>query len=276
MTNDTDIKGPDREVTVNTWNGQINVRVRIAGEGPSVVYFHPAGGLYWDEFLNDLAKSHTVYAPELPGTTPGDPYAIHKVATYTELLLIYEEVLRKLDLQGCVAIGQSMGGMIACDLAAYFQTLFSHLICLAPCGLWREDAPIGIADLYATAPEKIPGFLFKDPSIAGAQAMFALPEAPEEVPTHVAHGVWSLGCAGKFLWPVPDHGLRSRMHRISIPTLVLWGRDDQVVPSVYAEDFGTGIKHCEVRIYENCGHIPQMEQLDETLNDVRNFISQRV
>ena len=273
MSNDTEIKVPEKDEIVSAWNGEIDIRVRIAGSGPAVVYFHPAAGLYWDDFLTDMARDYTIYAPELPGTTPGDPYAIHKVATYTDLLLIYEEVLRKLDLHGAVAIGQSMGGMIASDLASYYPDLFSRLICLAPCGLWREDAPVGIADLYAAAPEDIPACLFQNPSLPAAQAMFALPEDAAEVPKHVAQSVWSLGCAGKFLWPFPDHGLRSRLHRISTPTLILWGRDDKVVSSVYTEDFASGIDNCEVRIYENCGHIPQMEKLDETLADVRSFIS---
>ncbi len=273
MSDKPNIVGPQRDETVSVWNGEINMRVRIAGSGPALVYFHPAAGLYWDEFLDELARDYTVYAPELPGTTPGDPYAIHKVATYNDLLLMYEEVVQKLDLGGAIAIGQSMGGMIACDLAAYFPTLFSRLVALAPCGLWRDDAPLGLADLYAAPPETIPGFVFKDPSLPGAQAMFALPEDPEAIPAHVAQNVWALGCAGKFLWPFPDHGMRSRLHRVSVPTLVIWGRDDRVVPAVYAEDFSQAIKGSEVRVYENCGHIVQIEQLDNTLADVRQFIS---
>ena len=273
MSNNTTLKGPEQDETVSVWNGEIDMRVRIAGSGPALVYFHPAAGLYWDEFLDKLAEDYTVYAPELPGTTPGDPYAIHKVGNYNDLLLMYEELLRKLDLGGAIAVGQSMGGMIACDLAAYFPTLFSRLVGLAPCGLWRDDAPLGLADLYAAAPEALPGYVFKDPSIPAAQAMFALPENPEDIPMHVAQSVWNLGCAGKFLWPFPDTGMRSRLHRISIPTLIVWGRDDRVVPAVYAEDFASGIENCEARIYENCGHILQMEKIDDAVADVKGFIS---
>ncbi|WP_321390278.1 alpha/beta hydrolase [Emcibacter sp.] len=273
MSNNTNIKGPEKDETVSVWNDKINMRVRIAGSGPALIYFHPAAGLYWDEFLDRLAQDYTVYAPEVPGTTPGDPYSIHKVDSYTDLLLMYEELVRKLDLTGAIAVGQSMGGMIACDLASYFPTLFSRLIGLAPCGLWRDDAAPGLADLYAAAPDKIPGFLFKDPSLPGAQAMFTPPENPADIPMFVAQSVWNLGCAGKFLWPFPDTGLRSRLHRITIPALILWGREDRVMPSVYAEDFGSGISNCQVRVYEDCGHILQMEKLDDALADVRNFIS---
>jgi len=273
MSNNTNIKGPEREETISAWNGEVNVHVRIAGSGPALVYFHPASGLYWDEFLDNLAQSYTVYAPEMPGTTPGDPYAIHKIDEYRDMLLIYEEVIRKLKLTGATAIGLSMGGMVACDLAAQYTSMFSKLVAFAPSGLWRDDAPVGIADVYVAPPEQLPSWLFKDPTIPAAQAMMAPPSNPEEVPAYVAQAVWTLGCAGKFMWPFPEHGLRGRLHRISIPTLVLWGKDDRLIPAVYAEDFGIGINNCEVHVYDDCGHILQIEKLDKTLADVRQFIS---
>ncbi|HMO67414.1 MAG TPA: alpha/beta hydrolase [Novosphingobium sp.] len=272
MSNSEGAGGPQRDETVSVWNDQIRMRVRIAGSGPPLVYFHPAAGLQWDAFLDALAQSHTVYAPELPGTTPGDPYAIYRIDAYSDLVLLYEEALRKLGVKGAVAVGQSMGGMIACDLAAVYPDIFTMLVCLAPVGLWRDDAPPAIAELYASSPDRIPGFVFHDPSSPAAQAMFALPSDPDQIPAAVSQAVWTLGCAGKFLWPFPEHGLRGRLHRIAVPTLVLWGRDDRLVPAVHAQDFQAGISDCSVRIYEDCGHVLQVEQLDRALDDVRAFI----
>lgn len=273
MSNLTTIQGPDRDETINAWNGQLNVRVRIAGSGPALVYFHPASGLYWDEFLDNLAQHFTVYAPELPGTTPGDPYAIHRVNNYNDLLLIYEEVIRSLGLQAASVVGLSMGGMVACDLASYFPSLFSHLVALAPAGLWRDDSPPAVADVYVAPPDQVPAYLFKDPSIPAAQAMLALPENPEDIPAHIAQAVWSLGCAGKFMWPFPDHGLRDRLHRIAIPALVLWGSDDKLIPAIYAEDFAMEIQNCDVRVYEDCGHMLQMEKRHQALSDITGFLA---
>lgn len=272
MSNSAIGSGPERDEIVSVWNDQIKLRVRIAGKGPALVYFHPAAGLHWDAFLDGLARDYTVYAPELPGTTPGDPYAIYRIDEYSDLVLLYEEALRKLGLKGAVAVGQSMGGMIACDLAATFPDLFSKLVCLAPVGLWRDDAPVAIAELYSSSPDRIPGFVFNDPSNPAAQAMFALPDDPAQIPGAVAQSVWTLGCAGKFLWPFPEHGLRGRLHRIAAPTLVLWGRQDRLVPAVLADDFKAGIAGCEVRLYDHCGHILQIEQLDRALADVRAFL----
>ena len=62
-----------QERTVSVWRDTIQPRVKIAGSGPPVVFFHGATGLQWDPFLDALAEHFTVYAPEHPGTSPGDP-----------------------------------------------------------------------------------------------------------------------------------------------------------------------------------------------------------
>jgi pimeloyl-ACP methyl ester carboxylesterase len=56
----------------------------------------------------------------------------------------------------------------------------------------------------------------------------------------------SLGAAAKFLWPIPDKGLKKRIHRITAPTLVVWGERDALVPPVYAEEFRTRIRDARV------------------------------
>ncbi len=267
------IKGPQRSETLDVLNGRIKLQVKIAGSGPALVYFHPAAGLYWDEFLDRLAEKYTVYAPELPGTSAGDPYAIKQIDDFADLLLMYEEAIHLLGLDKPIAVGQSLGGMIAVDLAAHFRDLFSHLVLLAPGGLWREDLPYKLIELYGAKPEEIPGYLFHDFSLPRAQAMLALPENPELIPKHIAASVWALGCSGKFLWPFAEHGLAKRLHRIATPTLVVWGKNDVLVPVGYAELFAEGIENCQVQIYENCGHIPQIEKFEETTAVVLDFIA---
>jgi pimeloyl-ACP methyl ester carboxylesterase len=187
------IKGPAKETKIPVWNGRINMNVKIAGKGPAIVYFHPAGGLYWDPFLDRLADKFTIYAPELPGTTVGDPYAIHKVDDFHDLLLCYEEVLEKLDLSQPCAIGQSFGGMIACDLAAHFRQLFRKLVLLDAVGLWRDDTPVQTTRMMAEPPDKVPEYLFFDPSIPAARAMFTPPADIDVAAKQIAGFVWALG-----------------------------------------------------------------------------------
>ena len=87
------------ERTVSVWRDQIRPRVKIAGQGPPLVFFHGAYGLAWDPFLDTLAKSNTVYAPEHPGTTPGDPDAIRLLDDLWDLVLYYYEIFDQLGLE---------------------------------------------------------------------------------------------------------------------------------------------------------------------------------
>lgn len=269
---DVIIKGPNREEKISVWGGEIELLVKVAGSGPAIVYLHPAGPLVWDQFLDRLAENHTVYAPLLPGTTPGDPYAIYKVNNYEELILIYEEAIRKLNLDSPVVIGQSMGGMIACDLAAAYPSMFKRVVALAPAGMWREEYPVAIADLYRASPEELPAMLFNDPNSPGARTMMALPSDPEDIPGAIAYFVWGLGCSSKFIWPIPERGLKRRLHRIKAPSLILWGEQDKVMPAAYIEDFANGIKDCRTSVFENCGHVLQVDRLEETVSAVCDFI----
>ena len=148
--------GPDavRDEMVEVWDGRLRLHVKVAGDGPPLLFFHPLAGLAWQPLLDRLARRHTVYAPEHPGTSPGDPQAIREVQTYWELLLIYTELAGKLGLglSGRRHSATAFGGMVAADLAACFPRLFSRLVLLSPLGLWRDDAPIPLMEMVSGPP----------------------------------------------------------------------------------------------------------------------------
>jgi len=261
-----------RDEVVEVCEGRLQLHVKVAGDGPPVVFFHPLSGLEWQPLLDRLAEGHTVYAPEHPGTSPGDPQAIREVHTFWELLLAYEEALRALGLERPAVVGMSFGGMVAADLAASFPDALSRLVLLSPIGLWRDDAPIPLVEMITGPPEDLPTYLFKRPESDAARALMALPEDPDQVPTAIAQGAWNVGCTTKFAWPIADHGLARRLHRIGVPTLVLWGRDDALVPSVCAEEFGTRIKGSRVEVLDDCGHALQGDQPELTVNLITEFL----
>ena len=82
-----------RDETVEVWDSRLRLHVKIAGDGPPLLYFHPLHGLTWSPLFDRLARRYTVYAPEHPGTSPGDPQAIREVRTFGELLLVYDEAI---------------------------------------------------------------------------------------------------------------------------------------------------------------------------------------
>jgi pimeloyl-ACP methyl ester carboxylesterase len=258
------------ERTVTVWGGKLELTVQVAGAGQPLLYLHPAAGLHWDPFLDWLAEDHTVYAPQAPGTTPGRPEAVGAVDDLWDLVLAYEEMIRALGLERPVAIGESFGGMLACELAAHFPGLLSRLVVFAPVGLWLDEHPV--ANWVAAAPEEIPALLFHDPGSEAARAATALPDDPDAMVAAIASTAWAIGCTSKFVWPIPDKGLAKRLHRVTTPTLVIWGKQDALVPSAYGAEFGRRIVGSRVEVLDDCGHIPRVEQRERTLALVGEFL----
>lgn len=255
------------EETIRIWAGGLAIRVKTSGSGAPLVYLHRAAGLRWDPFLAGLAEHRRVYAPEFPGSSPDDPYAVHVIDDICDLVLAYEEVIRGLGLERPVLIGHSFGGMLAAELAAHFPALPARLVLVSPLGLWRPDAPVGNW-LVTPATE-----LFHDPSTEPARAALATPSDPLAAQTAAVGAVWASGCAAKFAWPIPDRGLRARLHRIAAPTLIVWGRHDRVVPAAYANEFAAAIPSASVAFIEDSGHFPQIENLGRTSEVITDFLS---
>ena len=94
------------------------------------------------------------------------------------------------------------------------------------------------------------------------QKVIKMPDDPKQVAVITADFVWALGATGKFVWPIPDKGLKKRLHRVKAPTMIVWGEDDALVSSVYAEKFAARIGNSRIEIIKDCGHVPQVERLD--------------
>jgi pimeloyl-ACP methyl ester carboxylesterase len=65
------------------------------------------------------------------------------------------------------------------------------------------------------------------------------------------------------------------MHRISAPTLILWGEHDRLISSLYAQEFAERIAGSRVEIIKGAGHVPQWEQLDAVRPVVLGFLNGR-
>lgn len=258
----------DRYVT--TLRDEVNTRVLVAGSGPPVVFLHGAMGLTWDPFLDSLAERHTVYAPELPGTSPGDPDAIKALDDMWDLVLHYYDLLDRLGLESAAVVGHSFGGMVAAEIAATDPKRVSRLALISPVGLWRDDMPV--AQFMTMSPEEVAEIAFADPGGELAQQFLALPEDETEMQDLLIKTVWSQACAAKFMWPLPDKGLRKRLYRITAPTLIVWGKADRLAPPGYADEFAKRIADARVELLDGAAHLPQLEQQAATSRLVGDFL----
>jgi pimeloyl-ACP methyl ester carboxylesterase len=256
--------------TIPVKHCNFEAKVKTAGSGPPLLYLHAAGGPIWDPFIEGLCERYTVFAPHHPGTGETARDAIYSVENLWDLLLIYEETLDALGLKSVPVIGTSFGGMMACELAAHRPERVTKMVLLDPIGLWREDAPV--TQYMLLPPEKLVAVLYKDLSSEPVQQALQMPTDPKELATATADLVWALGATGKFVWPIPDKGLKKRLHRVTASTLIIWGDDDQLVSSVYAKEFADRIANSRIEIVKNCGHVPQVEHLGVVKPLINKFL----
>jgi pimeloyl-ACP methyl ester carboxylesterase len=256
--------------TIPVRHCNFEAKVKVGGSGPPLLYLHAAAGPIWDPFVEGLCERYTVYAPHHPGTGETVRESIYAVESLWDLLLIYDEILDALNLSTVRVVGTSFGGMMACEIAAHRPERVTKLITLDPIGLWRDDAPV--AQYMLMTPEQLVTTLYKHLDSPAVQAALQMPSDPKQIAVVTADLVWALGATGKFVWPIPDKGLKKRLHRVKAPTMIVWGEDDALISAVYAEEFATRIANSRIEIIKDCGHVPQVERLEVLGPMVKSFL----
>jgi len=253
------------------WQDRIETEIEIAGSGPPLVYLHGPWGLAPDRaFVARLAGASTVYAPRHPGTTAGDPEAVHALDSWLDLMVYYGELFDRLQLDRPVLVGHSFGGLVAAEIAAAAPKSVAQLVLIDPVGLWRDDLPVKNWMLLSDR-DRRPS-LFAAPDGEAAQRFFGVPNDPAERVDVLSHFIWAQACTGKFVWPVPDRGLKHRAHRIIAPTLIVWGKADRIVAPAYAQEFAMRIPGARVAMVDEAGHLPQLEQPEVVAKAVLDFV----
>src|SRR5262249_46291011 len=183
-----------------------------------------------------------------------------------ELVLYYQELLDALGLKSVPVIGHSFGGMLAAELAASNPERVSKLVLLCPIGLWREDVPIPNWMIITPASD-LPKYLLYEPESELGKQIFGAPTPEMQI-----RMIWSMACTGKFVWPIPDKGLKKRIHRIQAPTLVMWGKQDRLVPPAYAQEFANRIPQAKVEMFDEAGHLFIVEQTERVVAVLEKFL----
>jgi pimeloyl-ACP methyl ester carboxylesterase len=115
--------------------------------------------------------------------------------------------------------------------------------------------------------------LFAAPEGEAAKRFFAVPQDAQARTDTLVDVIWSQACTGKFVWPVPDKGLNKHLHRITAPTLILWGKADGVIAAPYAQEFASRVAKARVELVEHAGHLPHLEQAETVARLVTAFIN---
>jgi pimeloyl-ACP methyl ester carboxylesterase len=239
----------ERRVTVNG----IETAVFMAGEGEPLVFFHGGGTLTGFDSLLPLAEQFHLVVPHHPGfgASADDP-TIDSIHDYVRH---YLDLLDALDLGELTLVGHSMGGYMAATFAIEQTARVRRLVLAAPIGLRVPEHPT--VDLFSVRDEEALGYLAADQSVFAGHV--PSPPTPEFLAGRYRE---STSMARVFWNRVYDVKLARWLHRLTMPTLLLWGEADRLVPVQQAEVWTELLPNAEIRRVPRAGHLIFDESAD--------------
>lgn len=233
-------------------------RVWEAGQGEPLGVL---GGLHgfprWTPFLARLAEQRRVIVPSLPGFPGATGH--ERLDDLPDWLAATLDLLEGAGLRGADLVGLSVGGALAAEVAALAPGFVRRLFLVSPYGLFDEAEPV--ADVWAQRPDALPALLAARPERLRAE--LAAPAGADAVEWQIEQ-VRAMEAAARLLWPTGDRGLGKRLHRIQVPTLLVWGADDRVVPPSYAKRFAAGLGGpCAAHVLPGAGHRVDLDAPEE-------------
>jgi len=255
-----------REITSRVVNG-IRIETIERGSGRPILFLHPGIGISATApVLDRLAERARVIAPSHPGF--GGSEQPSSFTSIDDLAYFYLDLIDALDLDSTIVAGVSMGGWIAAEMAVKSCARISHLVLANPVGIkvgGRETRDI--ADIFALTDEQFAELAYFDPS-AGKHDYKTMPEA------EVRAVARNREATARYGWSPYTHDpkLKARLHRIRVPTLLLWGTADRILSQPYGEAYCAAIPGARLEPIEHAGHFPHLEQPSEFARRIFAFV----
>ncbi|MSQ71936.1 MAG: alpha/beta fold hydrolase [Betaproteobacteria bacterium] len=246
------------------------VNVLRGGEGAPLLVLHGMeGGGRWLPYMDDLAGNHQVIAPEHPGFGHSDsPDWLESVV---DLAQFYQEFLQAQGLEGVHVLGNCLGGWIAMEMAVACSHRLTSLILSAPPGIQVKG--VSKADLFIIPPAEAARLCFHDKALGESAAAEVANAKDAELDLHLKNRAMLARLAWQPYFYRP--ALRKWLHRITIPTRILWGREDRFLSTAHAGPLAELIPGARVSVLPECGHFPFIEQRSAFVGRVNTLHSEQ-
>jgi pimeloyl-ACP methyl ester carboxylesterase len=246
----------------------VTIEIEEAGKGPKLLFLHPGEGMgRGTAWIEALARDHHVIAPHHPGF--GGSSLPDWLGAVDDIAYLYLELAKQLDLKQAVLAGACFGGWIAAEMAVRNTEGFSGLVLSAPLGIKAGGVlDRDIADMHSIPRADFIRLAWADPA-KGEVDYAALPDTELAA---IARARESLALFG---WKPYMHNPRLKrwLHRIDIPTQLIWGGSDGIVSKSYGEAWQAEIPGATMTVIPQAGHYPHWEQPEAFAAAVSKFTS---
>jgi pimeloyl-ACP methyl ester carboxylesterase len=236
--------------------------VHTAGSGEPLVFFHGGGTVDGFDFAEAWADRFRVIVPYHPGfgESGDDP-------TFTELhdyVMHYLELFDALKLDRFNLVGLSLGGNLAARFACEHGHRVKKLGLIAPFGVIDPLNPM--LDILAVPGDQVPALLVSNFDVLKKR----LPEKPDL--DFIGDRYREATTLARLLWERPgDPKFMRYLHRIKVPTMIVWGDEDKIIPVQQAETWRRFIPNADIRIYKGAGHLVHLEK-SEAVDALGRFL----
>lgn len=243
------------------------IRLLRGGKGAPLLYLHGAGGGgIWYPFMEKLAERFEVFAPEHPGFGASEtPEWLDNVG---DLAYFYLDFIDKFGLKDVTLVGSSLGGWTAAEIAVRSCASLRALVLSCAAGIHVKGVAKG--DIFLWSPEQMIRNMYLDQKFADQMLQQPLTEDQQMIAAKNRLTTAKLSWQPRLYNP----HLYKWLHRISVPTLILWGDSDKIIPPAYGPAYRALIPGSKLEVIQQCGHVPQIEKMDEWSGKIVQFVGE--
>jgi pimeloyl-ACP methyl ester carboxylesterase len=247
----------------------IEIELWEGGAGRRLLLLHPGDGFDAQApYVAALAARYNVIAPSCPGFgRSGNPPAWMK--SVDDLSYLYLDLLEALELQDVVVVGFSFGGWLAAELAVKNTSHLAGLCLVDTVGAkFGDPMTREITDLFSWPLYQHAQWIYHDEQLRHPN----LKELPDEAAVVLARNHQAFGLFG---WSPTLHSphLHHRLHRVDVPTQLIWGAQDRIVPVDHGRQWQQSIPGARLAVIEEAGHYPQVEQPERFVGALEPFVN---